>query len=165
MAESTPDPGRWERVYRQAYPSVYRALAATLLDDDRAADAIQEAFLDGLRRPPPSDENLAGWLFRVALRKARRAYGRGLRSWLAGIFGSVDRPQASDELERVLDRISVGELLRLLTERQRSIVVAYYFLDLSQEDIAALLGIRRGTVAATLAHALTRMRQGGIHVV
>lgn len=80
------------------------------------------------------------------------------------MVGSADRSDRNDELERVLDRITVGELLRLLTERQRSIVIAYYFLDLEQDDIAELLGIKRGTVAATISQALSRMRRGGIHV-
>lgn len=155
---------RWTAAYRSAYPSVYRALVATLLDRDRAADALHDAFVEALRRPPRTDENIAGWLFRVALRSARRDHRR-LARVLIGLFAGWSEPRGADELDRVLDRISVGELLRLLTERQRAIVVAYYYLDLDQQDIAALLGIRRGTVAATLAHALARMRQGGIRVI
>ncbi len=161
---SAPDPDRWATVYRGAYPSVYRALVATLLDQDGAADALHEAFVEALRRPPRTDENVAGWLFRIALRKARRDRRR-LGRILVSLFAGWSEPRGVDELDRVLDRISIGELLRLLTERQRAIVVAYYYLDLTQQDIAELLGIRRGTVAATLAHALARMRQGGIHVV
>ncbi len=158
------DADRWATLYRVAYPSVYRALVATLLDQDGAADALHEAFVEALRRPPRTDENVAGWLFRVALRKARRERRR-LGRILVGLFAGWSEPRDVDELDRVLDRVSIGELLRLLTERQRAIVVAYYYLDLTQQDIAELLGIRRGTVAATLAHALVRMRQGGIHVV
>src|SRR6266542_712256 len=161
---SAPAPDRWATVYRGAYPSVYRALVATLLDQDGAADALHEAFGEALRRPPRTDENVAGWLFRIALRKARRDRRR-LGRILVSLFAGWSEPRGVDELDRVLDRISIGELLRLLTERQRAIVVAYYYLDLTQQDIAELLGIRRGTVAATLAHALARMRQGGIHVV
>jgi RNA polymerase sigma-70 factor, ECF subfamily len=162
--EAEAEADRWTAVYRSAYPSVYRALVATLLDRERAADALHDAFVEALRRPPRTDENVPGWLFRVALRAARRDRRR-LGRLLLGLFGGWSEPRGSDELDRVLDRISVGELLRLLTERQRAIVVAYYYLDLDQQDIAALLGIRRGTVAATLAHALARMRQGGIRVV
>jgi RNA polymerase sigma-70 factor (ECF subfamily) len=163
MADA-PDSERWANAYRAAYPSVYRALVATLLDQDGAADALHEAFVEALRRPPRTEDNIAGWLFRVALRKARRDRRR-LGRILAGLFAGWTEPRGVDVLDHVLDRISIGELLRLLTERQRAIVVAYYYLDLTQQDIAELFGIRRGTVAATLAHALARMRQGGIHVV
>jgi RNA polymerase sigma-70 factor, ECF subfamily len=161
--EAEAEGDRWTAIYRSAYPSVYRALVATLFDRELAADALHDAFVEALRRPPRTDENVPGWLFRVALRAAHRDRRR-LDRLLLRLLGWGE-PPSSDELDAVLDRISVGELLRLLTERQRAIVVAYYYLDLDQQEIAALLGIRRGTVAATLAHALTRMRQGGIHVV
>lgn len=149
----------WERLYRHAYPSVYRALVATLLDADLAADALQDAFLAGLDRPPRHDANVAGWLFRVAVRKAGRARRRRLLT--------LDPSRASgerDQIDALLDRLSVGQLLRLLTPRQRSIVVAYFYLDQSQDQIAELLGIRRGTVAATISQALARMRKGEGHV-
>lgn len=145
----------WERIYRQAYPSVYRALVATLLDADLAADAVHEAFIAGLARPPGHDANVGGWLFRVALRHARRARGPKVLSLL-----DADRhPARTDEIAQLLRRLSVMQLLSVLTPRQRSIVVAYFYLDQTQEQIAELLGIRRGTVAATISQALARMRK------
>src|SRR5438034_5947646 len=58
----------WEETFRRFYPSLYRALVAVLLDGELARDALQEAFVEGLRRPPPSDHALAGWLFRAPAR-------------------------------------------------------------------------------------------------
>ena len=69
---------------------------------------------------------------------------------------SIERSQ----IDALLDRLDVGHLLRMLTSRQRSIVVAYFYLDQSQGQIAEILGIRRGTVAATISQALARMRKG-----
>ena len=166
MATARPGETEWSRLYLESYPSVFRALVATLFDEEAAADAMHDAFIEGVRRPPRHHRNVAGWLFRVSLRKARRAR-RQTRllmplSWLLGLPNEPREPSAADE---VLDRIAVGELLRLLTERQRAVVVAYYYLDLKQDHIAALLGIRRGTVAATLSQAIARMRQGENRVV
>ena len=155
------DAADWERRYRQSYPSVYRALVATLLDADLASDALQDAFLAGLHRPPTHNANIAGWLFRVAVRKA----GRARRRWRWLPLESVANVTAEgSQIDALLERLSVGQLLRLLTPRQRSIVVAYFYLDQTQEQIAELLGIRRGTVAATISQALTRMRKGEGHV-
>lgn len=150
----------WERLYRQAYPSVYRALVATLLDPDLAADALQDAFLAGLERPPLHDANVAGWLFRVALRKA----GRARRTRPLRLLSLEAMADPADAVGRVLQRLSVVSLLNLLTPRQRSIVVAFFYLDQTQEQIAQLLGIRRGTVAATISQAMVRMRKGEGHV-
>jgi RNA polymerase sigma-70 factor (ECF subfamily) len=149
---------RWERVYRDEAPKVFRALLATLRDRDLARDALHEAFLVGLERPPAHDDNLGGWLFRVALRKARRGPYRPL---LSGIVDALWPPSHRDEIADVLDRLETGRLLRLLTERQRAMVIAQYYLGLEQSEIARLFNVRRGTVAATLAHALQRMRSGG----
>lgn len=61
----------------------------------------------------------------------------------------------------MLDRLEAGRLLSLLTERQRAIVVAHHYLGLTQEEVATLVGVRRGTVGATIAQSLKRMRTGG----
>jgi len=156
------DAGRWELIYRADAPRVYRALLATLSDRDAARDALHEAFLEGLRHPPGRDENLAGWIFRVALRKAHRGPYRPL---LSGVADALWPASPNDELAQVLDRLEAGRLLALLTERQRSIVVAQYYLGLEQSEIARLFKVRRGTVAATLSQAIRRMRQGSQHAI
>jgi len=144
---------RWAELYRRSFPDVYRALVATLLDREVALDALHDAFEEGLRRPPGDDRNLPGWLYRVGLRKARR----GLFARRRQVALDVE-PAADGGLGVTLDALESGRLLGLLTERQRSIVVAHYFLGLTQQEIADLLGLRRGTVGATISQALARMR-------
>ena len=68
----------------------------------------------------------------------------------------------ADEIAAIVQRLEVGRLLALLTERQRAIVVAHYYLGLTQDEIAEGLGIRRGTVSATVSQSLARMREEGI---
>lgn len=143
----------WESLYREAFPRVYRAVVAVLNDREAALDALHDAFEEGIKHPPPSDANLAGWLYRVALRRARRAQRGAGHVPLDELIG-YEQP-----LERSLASLEVGRLLDLLTPRQREIVVAHYYLGLTQEEIADLLGIARGTVGATIAQALGRMRR------
>src|SRR3954467_3938431 len=104
---------RWAELYDRAFPQVYRALVAATLDTERALDGLHDAFEEGLRNPPPADANLEGWLYRVALRKARRSLLRAFR----------ERPMiessSEDPTAEVLERLEVGRLLLLLTERQR----------------------------------------------
>jgi RNA polymerase sigma factor (sigma-70 family) len=150
---------RWTQAYKDEFPRVYRALVAVLRSQELARDALHDAFLEGIRRPPATDENLAGWLFRVALRRSRRG---PYRTPLVA-FGRILVPDRRDEIAETLDRMEVAGLLGMLTERQRSMVIAQYYLGLDQEEIARLFGVRRGTVAATLAQAKARMRTGGQH--
>jgi RNA polymerase sigma-70 factor (ECF subfamily) len=165
MADAKPPASVWETTFRNAYPTVYRALVAVLLDAEVAQDALQEAFEQGLRKPPPNADALPGWLFRVALRRASRGRRIQLPFRLDELIGSTREPSVISETDSLLDRLVLGDLLRLLTERQRAVVVAHYYLGLTQEEIAAALGIRRGTVGATLSQALQRMRKGGMYVV
>jgi RNA polymerase sigma factor (sigma-70 family) len=146
---------RWGDLYDRAFPNVYRALVAATLDRERALDGLHDAFEEGLRNPPADDRNLEGWLYRVALRKTRRSLLRVFRERPMTEISSEDSTLA------VLQRLEVGRLLVLLTERQRTIVVAHYYLGLSQEEIAEALGVRRGTVSATVSQSLARMREGG----
>ncbi len=154
-----PQPTReqWERLYREEFPRIYRALVMVLRDRERALDALQDAFTEGLRRPPRDDENLTGWLFRVALRRGRRGIRRAASDAAHALSGS----RAHDDLAEALDRAEVGRLIGMLSTRQRAMVIAEYYLDLDQEEIARIFGVRRGTVAATLAQARARMRTGG----
>ncbi|MDP9319993.1 MAG: sigma-70 family RNA polymerase sigma factor [Chloroflexota bacterium] len=146
---------RWAELYDRAFPQVYRALVAATFDRERALDGLHDAFEEGLRHPPQDDRNLEGWLYRVALRKTRRGLFRAQRE--AGRAEAT----ATDDVAAVLDRLEVGRLLGLLTERQRAIVVAHYYLGLTQDEIADALDIRRGTVSATVSQSLARMREGG----
>jgi len=147
---------RWGDVYDRAFPQVYRALVATTFDRDRALDGLHDAFEEGLRNPPSDDRNLEGWLYRVALRKTRRGIFRAQREV------ALDAGSSSDEVAAIIQRLEVGRLLALLTERQRAIVVAHYYLGFTQDEIAEGLGIRRGTVSATVSQSLARMREEGI---
>ena len=146
---------RWAELYDRAFPQVYRALVAATFDRERALDGLHDAFEEGLRHPPPDDRNLEGWLYRVALRKTRRGIFRSQRE-----SGRAEAT-TTDDVAAVLDRLEVGRLLGLLTERQRAIVVAHYYLGLTQEEIADALGVRRGTVSATVSQSLARMREKG----
>jgi len=149
------DRAEWEALYRTAVPRVYRALLATLRDAARAEDALHDAFEEGLRRPPARSENVAGWLYRVALRHAHR------RPWrFLSLLDARAAVSPADDIGALLDSMEAGRLLALLTERQRAIVIAHYYLGFTHAETAELFGVRPGTVSATLAKALVRMRKG-----
>ena len=46
-----------------------------------------------------------------------------------------------------------------LSEEHRLVVACRYFLDLSEAEIASVLGIRTGTVKSRLSRALERLRE------
>src|SRR2546428_9963854 len=144
---------RWAELYRLKFPRVDRPLLAVLRDRARALDALHDASVAGLRRPPASDADLAGWLFVVAVRSARRGF-RLPSLPLERLRGR----SGNDEIEALLDRMEVGRLLAGLSERQRAMVVAQFYLGLDHREIARHFGVKTGTVSATLAQAKARIR-------
>ena len=49
--------------------------------------------------------------------------------------------------------------LRPLSEKHRDVITCRYLLDLSEEETAAVLGLRRGTVKSRTSRALERLRE------
>jgi RNA polymerase sigma factor (sigma-70 family) len=134
-----------------AYPAVYRALIAMGTQQADAGDALQDAFVDALRERRVV-AHPAGWLFVAAQRHLRRA------RWRHRIFAPLDAVRGSIRSDRDQEIDLLVELGRL-TERQRTVIVARYVLGLSQRETAVLLGVARGTVAATTYQATTLLRE------
>jgi RNA polymerase sigma-70 factor, ECF subfamily len=147
-----------ERVYAERYGSFCR-LAATVTGSVEAAhDAVQEGFARALARRDEfrGEGSLEGWLWRIVLRVAldSRRNGRPRAFLEDSDSGTADWPPALPHPERDPE---LANALRALPERQRLVVFLRYFADLSHAEIAALTGIRPGTVSATLAHAKTSL--------
>lgn len=56
-------------------------------------------------------------------------------------------------------RVAVGRALRLLTPRQRAVLVLRYFEDLPEREVAAILECPVGTVRSLAHRALRRLRE------
>lgn len=74
----------------------------------------------------------------------------------AGVL--ADRPDAADMAADVASRAAVRQVLAVLTDRQRTVVVLRLFDDLPEAQVAQILGCATGTVKATMSQALTRLR-------
>lgn len=61
-------------------------------------------------------------------------------------------------LEQLIEKEQILELMGLLTERQRDIVILYFYYGETQWEIAKELGITQPTVSQTIMAALRRMR-------
>jgi RNA polymerase sigma-70 factor (sigma-E family) len=64
-----------------------------------------------------------------------------------------------DSRDPVEDRMVLRQALMRLGRRQRTVIVLRYFEDLTEQQVADLLGISVGTVKSQAHKALTRLRQ------
>lgn len=63
----------------------------------------------------------------------------------------------ADSLTRIDERDELARALKQLPPRQRSVLILRYYEDLSDIDIAAILGMKRSTVRSQCARALKRL--------
>jgi RNA polymerase sigma-70 factor, ECF subfamily len=134
-----------EQLYRDRYAPFRRALATVTGSYESAHDVVQEAFARAMaeRGRFRGEAPLGAWVWRIALRVALDERSRATGVPLAETFDPVLVEPARDP--------ELAEALRALPPRRRLVFFLRYFADLSYEEIAAVCGIREGTVAAALA--------------
>jgi RNA polymerase sigma-70 factor (sigma-E family) len=74
-------------------------------------------------------------------------------------------PAVADRTEASIRRLTVLNALRMLTPRQRAVVVLRYFEDLTEAQAAEILGVTAGTVKRLHFDALTRLRSLAPHLL
>jgi RNA polymerase sigma-70 factor (sigma-E family) len=57
------------------------------------------------------------------------------------------------------DRMVLAEALSRLTPKQRTVLVLRYYEDLTEQQAAAVMGVRVGTIKSQTRHALMRLRE------
>jgi RNA polymerase sigma factor (sigma-70 family) len=142
MAASTRE---IERVYHTRYGGFRRAVAA-IVGDDASHDVVQDGFARALeRRMQFRGGSLEAWVWKAVLRKAfderkRRSPLPLEEDFDAELIASDNDPE-------------LAKAVRGLAPRRRLAVFLRYFADLSYAEIADVLEIAEGTVAATLSQA------------
>jgi RNA polymerase sigma-70 factor (ECF subfamily) len=158
-------PDRLTELYRRYGPAIYARCRTLLADESAAEDATQETFLRVQRhldRVPSAREALY-WIYRVAtnycLNELRSRRGRALP------HGEItDLPEAEIHgLDAVEARLADQDLARRLIARARPpvrLVAWLYHLDgFEQEEVAAIVGVSRRTVATRLAEFSSNARK------
>lgn len=133
----------------------------TSINDDDAADALQEALLSAHRGAHRfrSDAKVSSWLHRIvvnaALDRMRRERSRQVAAPLDATNDTVIDP--TDATGHVDLRLSVGGALATLPADQRAAVVAVDVEGYSVADAATMLGVPTGTVKSRCARGRAKL--------
>lgn len=110
-----------------------------------------------------SGEPFRPWLLTIVANEARnRRRARGRRTALALRAGPLSDAPGEDPEEAVLATERRQRLLTAverLRDDDRDVLACRYFLDLSETETAAALGIARGTVKSRTHRALARLQE------
>jgi RNA polymerase sigma-70 factor (sigma-E family) len=136
---------------------------AVLLTDDRATaeDVVQDAFVALQRRWHAVDPAAAAGYLRTSVVNGARTLHRRRRVARRHLQSVVleDAPPADLAVLLGDEQREVIEALRTLPRRQREVLVLRYWSELSEAEIAAALGVARGTVKSSASRALTALEK------
>jgi RNA polymerase sigma-70 factor (ECF subfamily) len=161
------DSRAYEELVRMYQEIAFRVAYLVTGNAADAEDAVQEAFVKAWRalgrfRP---ELPLRPWLLRIVANEARnRRRASGRRAQLAlraeqaeGSGDAAPSPEATavaaDERRRLLDALDG------LPDNARLVLACRYLLELSEQETAAALDVRRGTVKSRTARALERLKE------
>jgi RNA polymerase sigma-70 factor (ECF subfamily) len=153
-SRAAQDFAEWARPALPALQRLARRLAPHADPDDLVQDALVRAWRSW-HRYDPTRGSPTTWLLAIVADRARAARRSRLRH-LRVIDESADlpdRPMPDHPGDLDLERA-----LRKLTARQQLAVNLHYFVGLTVEDTAAVLGCSPGTVKSTLFDARSRLR-------
>ena len=152
---------------------VYQLALGMTKDPDDAMDISQETFVRVHKYLPSfkGDSSFFTWTYRIAMNlclDAQRKKGRTERIDMtqgdeAEIEAAMDVPSAAlaGPQRQTLNgelKAKIEEALSGLSENHRSILLLRELDGLSYEELAKVLGIRKGTVMSRLFHARLKMQ-------
>jgi RNA polymerase sigma factor (sigma-70 family) len=156
----------YEELVRR-YQDVAFRLAYTILGSaEEAEDAAQEGFVrayHALGRFRPGAP-VRPWLLTIVANAARTRRATSARRptlTLQAVATVADDSARSPEAVALVaeQRLELLGAVNALRDDDQRVIAYRYFLDLSEAEMAQLLGCARGTVKSRLSRALTRLRQ------
>lgn len=134
--------------YQAEFSSAVAAVRLAIGDARLAEDAVSEAFARALVSWPKvrlmASPN--GWLYRVALNQSRTWLRRNRRE--RRHFEETGRALCDDRTHEPDNRL--WRAVSSLPPRARTAIALRYVADLPEKQVAAAMGVTRGTVATTL---------------
>lgn len=153
MRKESPLDARWDRLYEEFRPTLYRA-AALLVGDGEAEELVQDVFERAMRKQRFFDEvrEPRAWL-RTAL--ARLAVSRLRRRSVWERIRPRHAPEIGDPDPECLD---LRRALLVLPAPQRAAIVLHHYHGADYAEVADALGMEPSGIGKLLTRARSALR-------
>lgn len=159
------DDEAFAELYEKYFPQVYGMIFARLKDVTAADDVVSEIFMKVALNLDSHDKKYAfsTWLFTIARNTLADYYRRQIRRFEESWDELLEReaPISEQPEEKLLASERTEKLLRAvgkLTELQRRIIELKYWSELSNVEIAEILGLSASNVGFIHYQAMKRLR-------
>lgn len=151
--------GDFADVYAAHHSEVLRLAYLLCGDPHRAEDAVAEAFVKVYRQWRTGRiTQPRAYIRRAVVNEINSRFRRlALERRQAATWSGDDRGERATD-EQIVDEDAVIAALGHLPARQRTAIVLRYYLDLSEQDTAATMGVSVGTVKSSVSRGLERLR-------
>jgi RNA polymerase sigma-70 factor (sigma-E family) len=148
----------FERFVHEHHASLFRTAVLMTGNPETAQDLVQTALARVYARwSRIADQEPAAYARRIVVNAHRDLWRRNRgREHLVPV--TPEPASGPDATGRIVERDSVVRALRLLTARERRVVVLRFLYDLSEAETATELGMRVGTVKSTTHRAIGKLR-------
>jgi RNA polymerase sigma factor (sigma-70 family) len=163
----TGDADAWGDLYREYAPAIFRFCRRAMPTREDAEDATMEIFMKLRDKLAQYDEgrSFTAWLYKVAANHCwdllRRRKLRQDKETEDVTEMPLETPDAN-QLERLIEERTSEEVRKALDKlgvRARMALVMRYYSDMSYDEIADALGVRRAFVGVVLLRARHELRQ------
>lgn len=156
----------WGELYRHYAPAIFRFCRRAMPTREDAEDATMDIFIKVRQKLSQYDSSrpFGAWLYTVAANHCwdllRRRKGR--QDLETGEIENMplEHPDPG-QLEQLIEQSTSQEVRRALDQlpaRARMALVLRYYADMSYDDVAATLGVRRAFVGVVLLRARHQLR-------
>ena len=161
---------RFERLFKDSYPQMYRMAFSMVEDADDAKDAVSQVFTQMWKgRPDVSEESLSGYLLAATRnqclhilrqRQLQQQMEEELRQTAeerlrvgasAGMSSNQEREELLCELQQVINDN--------LTEQDRRVLQLHYEEEMTYQETATVLGISPSAVNKHITRSLAKIRE------
>ncbi|HYL07607.1 MAG TPA: sigma-70 family RNA polymerase sigma factor [Candidatus Udaeobacter sp.] len=153
-------PEDFDRLYRTAYPRVFRTLTAILADADEAEDCAQDAFVQAFQawsRWKP-DAPAEAWVHRIAVNRAISQRRRAKLRTVSELLRRIGRPGHGPDPADAVTSPDLLTALRSIPPKLAAAIVLRHYHGYNNREIAAALGVSERTVGTRLLQAATKLR-------
>ena len=151
---------RFERLFKDSYPHMYRLAFSMVEDADDAKDAVNQVFTQMWKgKPNVSDSQVRGYLLAATRNQClhilrQRELRRQMEEELqreAEESSNDEREELMRELQQVIDDN--------LTEQDRRVLQLHYDEEMTYQETATILGISTSAVNKHITRSLAKIRE------
>lgn len=151
---------RFERLFKDSYPHMYRMAFSIVEDADDAKDAVNQVFTQMWKgKPKVSEDSVRGYLLAATRNQClhilrQRQLQRQLEDELqrnAEAIENEEREELMLQLQQVIDEN--------LTEQDRRVLQLHYDEEMTYQETAMVLGISTAAVNKHITRSLAKIRK------